>query len=550
MPDMQQQTPNVSRVEMIVVCESHCKMAQQAFTTAEAVLSRRAKLRFATRERRCGTAIALAGLVLGCSNTRPERGGADAMVEGGQRAGFDGAAELREAGEPSTVVTGPITGGFGAPFLGKAAELTSAGYVEEEFFVEGDASAYDFTGTPGADGRWSVATTGSAHYKTRFLVRRPSDAEKFNGTVLVEWFNVSGGLEADPDFAYARAELLRSGFAYVGVSAQAAGVVGGGFSIGPVSLPLIKADPERYGSLEHPGDDYSYDIYTQVAGALRHPRGVHPFGNLQPRRFIGAGESQSAMRMVTYVDAMQPVHRAFDGFLIHSRASGGTALHASASSTTPLAGPELAHIRSDLDAVVLQFETETDVLGLANLVGFRAARQPDSDRLRTWEVAGTSHVDGFLTGYQPNDAGVGPLGCGFINTGPQHWVLAAAVRAIHEWIAEAKAPAHGAELALTDAGTSYAHDEYGNAMGGIRTAAVDVPIATYSGQADADNILCTLFGRTTPFSRAELMRLYPTHDDYVQKVVAATRRAVDAGFVLPEDEPAIQTEAEAARVPD
>ena len=34
-------------------------------------------------------------------------------------------------------------------------------------------------------------------------------------------------------------------------------------------LGLRHAAPERYGTLEHPGDAFSFDIFTQVARAVR-----------------------------------------------------------------------------------------------------------------------------------------------------------------------------------------------------------------------------------------------------------------------------------------
>ena len=210
------------------------------------------------------------------------------------------------------------------------------GYVEEEYFLEGDATARDWQTTPGADGPWATKTTTTAHYKTRFLVRRPTDPARANGSVFVEWLNVSGGIDDDPDFGYAHVELLRSGWTYVGVSAQAEGVVGGGFSLGGTAMPLVTWDPQRYGSLKHPGDNYSYDMYSQVACVLRHPEGaVKPLGSLTPARFIAAGESQSAGYMVTYANAIQPVTKAFDGIFIHSRFGGGAALSSAPNARSP-----------------------------------------------------------------------------------------------------------------------------------------------------------------------------------------------------------------------
>src|ERR1019366_7806247 len=191
-------------------------------------------------------------------------------------------------------------------------------------------------------------------YKTRMLVRHPSDPAKFNGTVLVEWLNVSGGVDDDPEFSFGHVELLRSGFAYVGVPAQAQGVIGGGFSLGPAgSEPLVKWDPARYGSLKHPGDNYSYDIFTQAADVVRHPGSVKPLGNLTPVRLIADGESQSAFRLVTYIDAIAPTQPAvFDGFFVHSRSGGAADLVTAGGTANILGGPSLALIRGDLTVPV------------------------------------------------------------------------------------------------------------------------------------------------------------------------------------------------------
>jgi hypothetical protein len=453
---------------------------------------------------------------------------------------------------------------MGKPFTATFVDLASAGYVEEEYFFEGNATAYDWRSPPGEDGMWSVKETTKAHYKTRMLVRRPTDARRFNGTVIVEWLNVSGGVDADPDFVFQHVELLRSGFAYVGVSAQAQGVVGGGAALVAGATPLVKWDPERYGSLSHPGDDYSYDIYTQAALVLRHPGAVDPLSNLTSARFVGDGESQSAFRMVTYVDAIQPLHDAFDGFLIHSRVGGGAPLVVGANSslTSLFSGPSPAHIRSDLNVPVLQFETESDVLGLApGTPAFSAAREPDTAKLRTWEVAGTAHADLYLlTAESPaTDAGdaaaasdaatAASLGCTGVNAGPQHWVETAALHSLQAWMTGGPSPANGEPLQLADGGAAFALDSFGNALGGVRTAAVDVPIAVYSGKGDSSNVLCSLFGKTTPFSPMQLASLYPTHADYVSKVTTATTMAQQAGFILPADVPAIVQEAQDAAVP-
>jgi hypothetical protein len=475
----------------------------------------------------------------------------DASVDAGSFA--DAPVDAGNLCKP-TILTGP-TSGAGKPWAAALVDLTAAGYVEEEYFLEGDATAYDWQTPPGPDGPWSIKPTTTAHYKTRFLLRRPTDPAPFNGSVFVEWLNVSGGIDDDPDFGYAHLELLRSGWAYVGVSAQSVGIMGGGFSLGGSGAkPLVQWDPQRYGTLKHPGDSYSYDMYSQVVCALRHPNGpVNPFGPLTAARFIATGESQSAGYMVTYANAIQPVDKLFDGIFIHSRFGGGSALAPAAGAFGFGGGGAGQHIRSDLTIPVFQFETETDVGGGTGMAGFSGARQPDTDRLRSWEVAGTSHADQYLLDYSAPlamDAGMSiTSSCTNINTGPHHWVEDAAVAALHAWVKDGTPPAHGDPLTLSDAGTGFAKDAIGNALGGVRTAAVDVPIAVLSGSSSSAGLICGLFGSTTPLPAAQLSSLYPTHADYVSNVTAVTNKAQQAGFIVSADTPLIVQEADAAHVP-
>src|SRR4029077_763179 len=133
------------------------------------------------------------------------------------------------------------------PWTASAADLPGAGYTEKEFFFGGQATAYAVQGDMSMDGKWTLTETTKAAFKSRLLVRRPMDASKFNGTVVVEWLNVSGGADGDPGFMYNADLILRDGYAYVGVSAQAVGVEGGGFSLGgPGAVPLKQFDPDRY----------------------------------------------------------------------------------------------------------------------------------------------------------------------------------------------------------------------------------------------------------------------------------------------------------------
>ena len=86
--------------------------------------------------------------------------------------------------------------------------------------------------------------------------------------MVVEWFNVSGGADASPEWQHTHIELIRKGYVWVGVSAQAVGVNQLKCAApGPPGCP-VAGDPARYASLVHPGDSYSYDIYSQVGQAI------------------------------------------------------------------------------------------------------------------------------------------------------------------------------------------------------------------------------------------------------------------------------------------
>ena len=455
-------------------------------------------------------------------------------------------------------VIGPITGPGGAFVASTSFDVATLGYVEEEYFLAGTATSYLNDGPLGADGHWAVTPGTTAAYETRILVRRPADAAKFNGTVVIEWLNVSGGLDAAPDWIFGHTALMREGFAWVGVSAQRVGVEGGGGGIPGLNLWLKAVNPARYGVLHHPGDSFSYDMFSQVAAALRSgsPR---PLGPLTPLRLLAAGESQSAFRLVTYVNAIEPLDRPYDGIFIHSRGTGGAAL--SEAPQTPVAVPTPGVIRDDVPVPVLTFETETDLITL----GFRPARQPDGRNIRLWEVAGSAHGDRYQLSSGMTDVGpaafdmtylpptaspiAGIITCGSpVNQGPEQYVVNAALIALDRWVRGGRAPRRMPRLLLNAAG-AYLTDELGNVRGGIRTPQLDVPVAKYSGLGQTGGSFCGLFGTTVPLDGADLAFLYGSHDNYVAKIGRAAKRAVRRGVILPLDAQAIVAAAVASSVP-
>jgi hypothetical protein len=453
--------------------------------------------------------------------------------------------------------TGPVAdlaqelnGGNGV-FMGAATpeSLVGTGYVQHEYVAAGTASSYRAMSALSADGRWNFAPDTAARYRTRVLVRRPADEERFSGNVVVEWLNVSGGLDADPDYTTLHEELLRRGDVWVGVSAQVIGVEGGPVLV-TVNVPgaeaagkgLKKIDPARYGTLQHPGDGFSFDIFTQVARAIRAGAGMD---GLRAKRIIAAGESQSAFALVTYFNGVQPLAHAFDGFFVHSRGAVGLPLVgpgkfadiASAISGTPTI------FRTDEDAPVLDIQTETDV---ASILDSYAARQPDNEHFRLWEVPGTAHADAHLLG-----ATAKYIDCGVpINNGPMHVVAKAALHALVRWLTTGDAPPHAARIEVDPATKQIRRDADGIALGGIRTPPVDVAAAVLSGAPGPNpSVICLLLGSTRPLSMARLAQLYPSRDAYAERYEDAADTVIEQGFVLRADRSTLLAFADPSRIP-
>jgi hypothetical protein len=470
------------------------------------------------------------------------------------------AAEPAAAVVPNPTVEGPVSGGNGTPFIASTSfDLAQVGYTQQEYFISGTASAYTSTDTTASDGKWTAVPGSTARYKTRILVYLPTKPKKFKGTVVVEWLNVSGGLDSAPDWVATHTELIRDGYAWVGVSAQKVGVEGGTTVFGTPSIaPLKIVDSVRYGSLSHPGDSFSYDMFSQAAQAILHPTGVSPLGTLKLKTVLAAGDSQSAFRLVTYINAIHQSVGLFDGFLVHSRGSIGAALSEAPQPAIGVLGS--APVRDDLVPVLI-LETETDFVTL----NYLAARQPDSDLIRVWEMAGTAHADAYGLSIGPTDAGkaaadttyaapIQSIANGFItcdqpiNAGAQHYVESAAIWALNRWAQKGKPPAQAPRLdVVASTPPTITRDAHGNAVGGIRTPQVDVPIATLSGGGQS-GAFCFLFGTTTPFDSTTLTSLYPKHSTYVSAVRKAKTAAVKAGFILRTDGTAISRAASKSTV--
>ena len=435
---------------------------------------------------------------------------------------------------PDPTVSAPVMGGDrGQPYGAFNATTAPAGYIEEERFFSGTATAYAKAGTWGADGRWTAKPSSASNYKVRMLVRRPADARRFNGILVVEWLNVTALAEGAADYSQMAEELTREGYAWVGIGAQASGV-------NAPRTGLKAWDPARYGSLVHPGDAYSYDIFSQGAQALRRPNGVDPLAGLRVQKMIATGRSQSAFRLVTYINAVHPLAQLFDGYFVHSRGANAAGLAAeqlARDAENPI--PAGAHIRPDIDVPVFDLQTEGDMITL----GAHLTRQDPSPHYRRWEIAGAAHTETARWVVEaPPALDMGP-GCKSpVNAAPHHAVVKAGLAALTRWVRDGRVPRQSPAIELgnpTAADPAVVRDPYGNAKGGIRLPELEAPTAVLDGARNdvaqatpGTQNFCFLYGRTQTFDAATLVSLYSSHDAFVKKFNAAADALVRDGYWL------------------
>jgi hypothetical protein len=451
-----------------------------------------------------------------------------------------GTGSWAEAQAPDATITGPIDAmppgdpSRNAIYNASAIPLEPAGYIEEEYFIDGTANRYAT-----ADLEAGTVVDSGHPYRSRFIVRRPP-AGHFNGVVMVEWLNVTGGPDKDIDWWLSGHHFVREGYAFIAVSAQQVGIE-----------TLKEWSPQRYGTLDvsHDGmverDGLSYDVFSAVAKAILR-RGEQPaagevdiLGGLRADTVIATGHSQSASRLATYFNNVHPLDPVFDGGMIHG--GGG-------------------RLRDDQDVRLFKVMAETDMRRRAT------NPQPDTRYFRQWEVAGSAHADydfemeysrmRLLAEGEPlaNAAPRDP-GCAVPTHSrvPFRNVLNAAYQHLVRWIQDGTEPPTAPRLRVARLmpDLQLARDERGNVLGGIRLAAHAVPTATNTGMnrpAEGGSRFCGLYGSHEPFDAATLKQLYPTRAGYIAAVRQVVGQNLADGYILPHAAAQTLRAAETARL--
>jgi len=428
---------------------------------------------------------------------------------------------LSDAAVPDATIYGPIETephpSLNSIYSASAIELARNGYIEEEYFIEGTANRYSNPEMENAE----ILDSGH-RYRTRLIVRRPQSAEQFNGIVVVEWINVTGGPDKDIDWWQSGAHFVRNGYAFVVVSVQQMGID-----------TMQEWSPNRYSSLDttHDGmvsrDTSSYDIFSAVAKSINRvgeSTGVGQvdiLGGLKAEQILATGHSQSASRLAIYLNNIHPLEPVYDGVMVHG--GGG-------------------RIRDDQEVKIFKIMAETDMPRRA------AMPQPDTETFRQWEVAGSSHVDVpfeieyakvrlLREGLPLTSAATRDPGCELPahSRVPFRDVMNAAFEHLVAWVRDDIPPpsAEPLQVARMMPTLEFARDEYGNVLGGIRLAEHVVATANNTGMNTGSNGFCRLYGSHEPFDQATLAELYSSHADYVTAVMVVVEQNLADGYILP-----------------
>jgi hypothetical protein len=425
-------------------------------------------------------------------------------------------------------------------FYSTPMDLRRFGYVEQEFFISGTATRYP--ANPTADEqRQTAQPIGTTPYTTRIVVRRPAHPGRSAGTAVVDWQNVTAGHDIDTEWGTSGDYFVRHGWTWVGASVQRVGV-NGATTGGTANLGLKQWNPTRYAALDLTNggamldDTQSFDVYTQIADLLKGRDRRNPLADLRISKVYAGGASQSGRFLGVYYNTVQPIRHVYDGFLL---AIGDSALPP----------------RTEVGTKVFRVFTENDVYRGA-AVPSRVA--PDSATLRTWHIAGASHVPAYATstdqsdfratlgGIQTREYGAtSPREC--VNPGPSEvtsWpVFHAAYEALDNWVRRGVPPRRAKPMAIVDPTppANLLRDANGIAEGGIRLPDVEVPVALNDGingpanLNDPLNAFCVLYGTHRDFTAEQLRGLYYGADDYRDQVRDVVNRLETLRFLLPED---------------
>jgi hypothetical protein len=446
---------------------------------------------------------------------------------------------------PAPKITGPLpVTSDSHPFLAAnqnldPLDLSKVGYVEEEFLISGGANVYDWA----ADGSLNVKTP-NAPYTTRILVRRPADASRFNGTVVVELPNTARRFDWTMLWGYVHNYVTDSGAAWVGITMPTA--IDGLKKFNPKRYAEVSfADPAPNQACAVGGrgnaptdveDGLKWDAISQLGSALKS-------GGVPGLRAQRVYLTTQGADLVTYINAIQPHAKVYDGFVLKSPGGPGRVSRCSAA---PGKG-DPRQIIKNAGVPVIGVLTQGEVI--ASQPFLRADSDDPADRFRIYEIAGAAHIDAapyiaLPTVADQNAAGQAqgtpqwPFNARCEPEIPlqqlslQSYILNGAFANLDRWVRNGTAPPHAERITVNDG--KVALDEHGNGLGGVRSPYVDVPTATYFTTTPGPGT-CRELGYDVKFDWARLDALYGSYKNYAGKVSVSIDRMLKDRYITEQD---------------
>lgn len=466
--------------------------------------------------------------------------------------GLSGTAQAQEPRWAGPLAETPGSRIFAPAVLPGTAEdraMRAAGYVQEEYLLSGSANIYG----ENADGTLNVRQA-DVPYTTRLVLVRPRDPRKFNGIVQLGFTHPQLG---SAQWGRLDTLVLRSGAAYALL------VIGGdegtrqrSTAQWPVSTPLLMRwyDPARYGAFKWPDDDgIRWDVMGQAARLLRDPVARGPLAGLPVRHVYMSGWSflGSTIRSWINFGFHERYRRAdgspvIDGYLAGISAGSVKAGHTPLNSADPYKDRNRELLR-EIDRPVIELTSEMEAITNVN------PQRPDSDAVRgghrIYELGGVSHQDSGISG-QVRAASVQlmarrhpaiepPVTCSVGDTDvPMRDVAQAALVNLNTWVETGKAPPSAGRMQVAPGGKDFVRDRFGNPLGGIRVAQLDVPLVRYGvppaelcgGKVPQRNL------HRLPVDRAMLRAAYPGGKrEYIARFNARLKELIRQRWLLAPD---------------
>lgn len=525
----------------------------------------------------------------------PQAGWRSRLLGGAAAAALLSVVSPVNAETPVPSVTGPIPVTEASTiFTTEGTDLAAHGYAIDEYLVSGKANVYDW-GTDG-NAQTPQVQVPEAPYTTRMIVRKPTDPTRFSGFVWVEINNPSRGWDVEVQWPVVQDMVMRDGDIWVSITGKP-----------NVIASLQRIDPERYGTLamsnpkpvdqqacgKLPGDEgydenlsklyengLVWDMMSQIGALARDTSAGSPLAGYAVQYVIGTGESQTGFFLNTYANnfaedaTLSDGRKVYDGFVSASGA-GRTVAISQCLTAMPADDP-----RGQLPAEHVPF-MRVDAQGDVFLLGSYDWRREDSDDpsagYRIYEIAGAPHGPAYITNFQPNPeaikrAGDLPTQVAYEYGGaesqanhlPRHYLEMAMFSNMKKWVSDGTLPPRG-DLIETGPGESktlfgttvpatFATDEHGNVLGGVRSPYLDVPVATYYESASPVEGLpyAWSFGHQEDFGTSKLHKLYGVvgaHQNYLAQVEASVEKLLADRWLLPEEADKIVTEAQLRPIP-